>query len=84
MWGVNCDILSKDGASQINARAILSIGRLGKENGGGNCAYIFWASYVFWGSVCRYYLHDFHQCEFLHCRTTAVAIILFLPKWLGG
>jgi hypothetical protein len=34
MFSVQCDILSKDGASHMNARATLSNGRTAKENGG--------------------------------------------------
>jgi hypothetical protein len=35
MYGVQCDILSKDGVSHMNARATLSNGRTVKQNGGG-------------------------------------------------
>jgi hypothetical protein len=35
MYGMQCDILSKDGASHMHARATLSNGRKVKENGGG-------------------------------------------------
>jgi hypothetical protein len=40
MYDVYCDILSKDGASHVNARATLSNGWTLKENGGGTvCIY---------------------------------------------
>jgi hypothetical protein len=38
--GVYCDVLSKDGASHMNARATSSNDRTVKENGGGAVVYI--------------------------------------------
>jgi hypothetical protein len=41
------DILSKDGASHMNARATLSNGRTLKENGGGTvCTHFFGPVYI--------------------------------------
>jgi hypothetical protein len=57
IYGVECDILSKDGASYVNARAILSNGRIVKENGSGTAVFRATEVYTyihFWGpSVCE-------------------------------
>jgi hypothetical protein len=47
MYGVYCDILSKDGASHMNARATLSNGRTVKKMAAERCVYIFLGPYVF-------------------------------------
>jgi hypothetical protein len=54
--GVWCDILSKDGASHMSARATLSNGRAVNENGGGTVVIRAMQMYVhFWGPSVDHY-----------------------------
>jgi hypothetical protein len=46
MYDVKCDTLSKDGATEKNARATLSDGKILQVNGSGTMCIHFWTALV--------------------------------------